>query len=287
MPTTKTKKFNLRKQLFNWHMWAGIIFSIPVLAVSITAVFIAHEHGLGTKQIMVDAGWMPGYQSYSKNYTNEINDIKGFYKDDDITLYGTKLGLIQNTNGQSQLVKGTEGYEIRGILKHQKSFFVASKYGLLKYENGTITKIKKGDFHGISASNNQLTALVGKYGIIQSQDNGITWSKAIMPTALIGNHDVEIINKGIKDSPEMANLSLEKLILDIHTGKAFLGDGAMWVWIDLVGLSLILMTVTGLWMWYKRKYGKKKRKPALKTSIVAKTVSSPPIKANNREVEMA
>lgn len=252
------KKFNVRKQLFNWHMWAGIFFGLPILVVSIMAIFIAHEKELGTQNIFVDAGWLPGYQSSAEDYAYYFNDVKAYYHDGNITLYGTKLGLIKQTGDYFTVVADTEGAEVRDILKTDDAFLIASKYGLLKYENESIIKVYQGDIHGLSISDGHLIALMGKEGIISSNDNGLSWSKQALLTDQIGAIRIDSIMASLNESPQMEQLSLEKLMLDIHTGKAFFGEGSKWIWIDLISLSLLLMSITGTLMWWKRKYGKKK-----------------------------
>lgn len=261
------KKFNIRKQLFNWHMWAGIFFGLPIVVVSVMAIFIAHEKELGTKNIFVNAGWLPGYQSSLDDYTYYFNDVKAYYQDSNITLYGTKLGLIKQTGDHYSVVVGTEGMEVRDILKTEAFFLIASKYGLLTYKNEAIIKVYQGDFHGLSNVDGHLIALMGKKGIISSNDDGLSWTKPALLTDEIGAFQMDSILAILSESPQMEQLSLEKMILDIHTGKAFFGEGSMWIWIDLISLSLLLMSITGTIMWWKRKYGKKGKAKSFKTLV--------------------
>ena len=54
-------------------------------------------------------------------------------------------------------------------------------------------------------------------------------------------------------------LTLQRLITDLHTGEAFLGQEAKWVWIDLVGGALCLLALTGVYLWWPNE----RRKAAL------------------------
>ena len=47
----------------NWHNWISVILVVPIIIVGVTAVFIAHSHELGTKDIDVTraVNWLPGY----------------------------------------------------------------------------------------------------------------------------------------------------------------------------------------------------------------------------------
>jgi hypothetical protein len=59
---------------------------------------------------------------------------------------------------------------------------------------------------------------------------------------------------------------LSKIIMDIHTGKLLLGDDAKWLWIDLLGATMIGWSTTGLIMWLR---SRRARAARLRRSSVA------------------
>ena len=241
-------------------MWTGLIFTVPILLISITAVMIAHHKGLGTKKIAVNAGWLPGYGVDSeKDLAHYVDDIKAFKTLNNTHYYGTKLGVLYSTGDQNiHLVNGTEGMEIRDLQVYENQLFIAGKNGIYKLTGSKAAMLKEGDFHGIDADNNRLIASGGKNGFFTSTDLGETWSKPQRISEITQASSLATLSRTVKDEAYMEKLNLEKLALDIHTGKAFFGEGAMWIWIDLIAISFLVMTITGIYMWYKRKYGKKK-----------------------------
>jgi hypothetical protein len=251
------KKTNWRKNFFNWHMWSGVIFTVPLLLVALTAILIAHEKGLGTKEIAVNAGWLPGYGS-EESITHYLDDVKDVVIKNKATYFASKIGVVINHNNQLRIVKGTEGNEVRDIHFQGDSLWIAGKKGLLLAINENAKLIKKGDFHGINLQDKQLIASEGKHGYHTSLDFGKTWNSTKISKS-IGKENLDTFSKSIEKESFMEALSLEKLALDIHTGEAFFGKNAMWIWIDLIAISLLFMTFTGIWMWYKRKYCKKKK----------------------------
>lgn len=44
-----------------------------------------------------------------------------------------------------------------------------------------------------------------------------------------------------------ASISLETLILDLHSGRFFCNAGVLFV--DIVGLLMCILAITGLWAW--------------------------------------
>lgn len=99
----------------------------------------------------------------------------------------------------------------------------------------------KGDFHGINKSDNKIIASEGKHGFHISVDNRTSWKSFPYQKLLV--RKIKIFSESIAGTKYMEKLTLEKLTLDIHTGKAFFGEGAMWIWIDLIAISLLFMTL--------------------------------------------
>lgn len=253
----ENQKVNWRKRFFNWHLWSGLAFTIPIILVSITAILIAHEKGLGTKNIAVNAGWLPGYGS-KKSTEHFLNEVKDVIIKNDSSFYASKLGLIIQVDKNIVIAKGTEGAEVRDLEIIDSQIWLASKEGVYTLGKNNSTKlILKGDFHGINKSEDKIIASEGKHGFHISVDNGNSWKNSSI-SKKIGDEKTKVFSESIAGTKYIEKLTLEKLALDIHTGKAFFGDGAMWIWIDLIALSLLFMTFTGIWMWYKRTYGKKK-----------------------------
>ena len=66
------------------------------------------------------------------------------------------------------------------------------------------------------------------------------WSKASpLPQELVDN---------LKQRAELPGISMETLILDLHSGRFFGTAGVLFV--DLIGLLICILALTGLWAWY-------------------------------------
>lgn len=71
---------------------------------------------------------------------------------------------------------------------------------------------------------------------------GVSWSTPHpMPASVADDLQAYFYGKGV---------SVEQLLLDIHNGRIL---GVLGVWlIDIIGLLLVVLSFTGLWMWGKR-----------------------------------
>jgi hypothetical protein len=77
---------------------------------------------------------------------------------------------------------------------------------------------------------------------LKSTDTGRTWTAP------------EEIQVALGALPEAANaargqqITLAKLIRDLHTGEALLGHDADWLWSDIVGATMTFLACTGVYM---------------------------------------
>lgn len=251
----------------SWHTWSGLILALPVFIVGITAVFIGHEQSLGTKGVMVNVSWLPAYSAEGKAYyyAEELKDIKAFYQDGNgIQYLGTKAGLMTFDGIAITSVEDLQGKEVRSIAEKNGTLFIASKQGLwIKKQNNDWIQAHTGDVHGVFPKNDKnITISLGKYGALNSNDGGNTWSKFQgLENALAGVKPEQFVVKEATSS-----IPLKDLIMDMHTGKAFMGKNGMWIWIDVVGLAIVGLTGTGIVMWYLRR---KKKAQLVKLGAVA------------------
>ncbi|MEI8615014.1 PepSY-associated TM helix domain-containing protein [Shewanella sp. PP-He15 brown] len=87
-------------------------------------------------------------------------------------------------------------------------------------------------------------------GYYQTDENLIDWIPA-QPLAPLhwvtpkGSVDADLIQYA-----RSANLNWERVMLDLHSGRLF-GAYAVWIW-DIFGLALLLVSLSGLWLWVKQ-----------------------------------
>lgn len=250
-----------------WHTWSGLILALPIFIVGITAIFIGHEKSLGTKEVMVNVSWLPAYSAEGKayHYTEELKDVKAFYQDASGKQYlGTKAGLMIFDGESVTHVEALQGKEIRSIAEKNGRLYVAGKYGLwINNANSEWAKVHDGDAHGVfPVSENEIALSLGKYGTVHSSDGGATWNKAKGLEAALA----QVTPEQFVVKEETSAIPLKDLIMDMHTGKAFMGKNGMWIWIDVVGLAIVGLTGTGIVMWYLRR---KKKAQLVKFGMVS------------------
>lgn len=218
----------MQHSMRNWHTWGSLALGLPLLLVGLTTFFIAHDDALGTKDVMLPI----------KVVGPEKVEIRSSLQMEAEQWIGTKHGIFRLDDGKAVAVDGSPKDEIRGMVAANGAVLMAGKKALWRMENGVATKVFKADCWQISASQSGYAAVCKDVGLLVSTD-GKGWSE----------RPVEFAAESLMAAP--GGISLSKLIMDMHTGKFFLGKRYEWIWIDLLGFACVALGITGLVMWMR------------------------------------
>ncbi|MFQ3576702.1 MAG: PepSY domain-containing protein [Cytophagales bacterium] len=250
MKTKKIFDFN------NWHLWIGVLLSFPIIVVGLTAILIAHKKSFDK--------WVINAPVLQEKYQKlEFKEIRAVANSNGYDYLATKNGLfVLNEDDEWQKVINTENAEFKQLLKTQEAIIAIGKNGLWKISGLESEKISSLESLHLSLEDNGKWVLTTKNGILSSHDQGKTWN----PDSFLNEsiQQITMVNMEKDDEKEgKAGIKFNKLVMDMHTGKFFTGKEYEWLWIDIVGGSLVLLTLTGLWMWVIKQKAKHKLKKAL------------------------
>ncbi|GIX23954.1 MAG: hypothetical protein KatS3mg122_1185 [Caldimonas sp.] len=231
-----------------WHIWLSIALSLPILIVGLTAVFIAHDKALNLKSLHIPAAWSPMSQP-AMLHRNDT-EVRSLWGEAGGTLWlGSKTGLyrVGNDGVPTQIVGP---YDVRALQGAGAAVLVAAKNGLWRVEPGEISAqlLHEGDYWSLAATAQGLLAVPKEADAQISLDEGrswLTWQPAVKATEQLA------ATMAMQAENGQRTITLSKLVMDLHTGKAFFGKQYEWIWIDIVGLAMVLLTVTGLVMWWR------------------------------------
>lgn len=224
-----------------WHFWISAVLAVPILIVSVTAVFIAHDKSLGLKEIPVSASWLPGYGTNGKKDPYGVELRTALVARDGSTWLGVKGGLVHALDTQSRVVDVFSGEEVRGLAESAAGILVATKKGIWLGDGKSWQRVLAGESWSVSGgASGPVQAVLKDRGLVESADGGRTWQPAPAMTALAALPE-----------PPAEEMTLGKLVMDLHTGKAILGKNAMWLWIDAIGLVMAFLSATGIYLWWR------------------------------------
>ncbi len=217
------------------HLWVSIALALPMLIVALTAVLIAHDKSLGLKEIQLPAAWVPG------GGKAEEAELRAYWPLPDAAYLGGKQGLLRQPAGALQPVHGLRA-EVRALLGLADGrVLAASQRGLYQVQGLQAERLARGGFHSLSRQPDGSLLAIGKDGLALRSSDGQDWQ----PTLATELQQLAAL------APAAEAVSLSKLVMDLHTGKALLGKRYEWIWIDVLGVTLALLGFTGLWMWWR------------------------------------
>lgn len=213
-----------------FHLWSGILLGLPMLIVGITAVLLAHEKSLGLPGIAVPFLQMSSDQKLELDASAE--DAQGRL------WLGGKQGLyVQHLDGR---IEKQADLEVKQLLSHTEQLWIASKSGLFSLRGTHLQQHLNGETKGISLlADGRLMANHKSRGALLSED-GESWQ------AWAGNNAL-----AAAQASQTQPYTLDELVMDLHTGKLLFGKQGEWIWIDLLGVFLCALGLTGVWIWWR------------------------------------
>lgn len=233
--------------LRKWHILIGTILAAPIVIIAITAVLMAHNQNLDLRNIPMDLTWLPGYQ----NNAQEIPKLEvrsTLTTQDQRYFIGTRFGLWELKNNQLEEIAEVPEVEIRSIKETSTGLILASRKGVWMSRDNHWKKVFKGDSWEVEVFPDQTLRIATKNkGFLESKDGGKHWT----PLKSLNN-----LPYVLPHGAPQEEMNLGRLVLDLHTGRAFWGKQWGWAWIDLAALLLAFITLSGVMMKVRAK-GKK------------------------------
>lgn len=243
----KTKR-TLPRLFYRWHRRIGASSALFLIWIVVSGWLLNHSDNLNLAQQQIHSPALAHW--YNLNYTKPtkiFNSKNHWLINNDETLLLDGKTLTINFNN---VIGFTQSEQLFAIANSHEILLLDSKNELvdkltessLPYK--TITKIGSG-CDGIAITdidnNNAAHTLSTQDGIDwQACDQAIAWSSA---TAITPEQLKQI-------EPQLVPaISVEKIIIDLHTGRFFGRYGAYVV--DAIGLCLLLLALSGLWLFFR------------------------------------
>lgn len=216
------------------HNWFSIALVLPLFIVGMSTFFMSHEKALGQHVIA---------------YTDEAAEIRDFLTTaDGRTFLATKAGAYQAAENVFIPIAALSS-EIRVLEQlNDGRILAAGKHGLwLSEVDGLWQQRYSGDVYGVQIEAQLWHVVTKRQGVLMSRDQGLSWQK-----------DPQI-DQLLSSLQGKRPLMLGDFMKDLHTGEALLGRKYEWIWADILAFVLVLLSLTGVYMWWKSQ----KRKQAL------------------------
>ena len=255
MTNRKPKKFTA----FLWHRRVGLLALILVIILAITGIMLNHTERFKLDETYVNNSWLldwygirPKDKPVSFRVTNEN-------KSHVISAWNNQLFFddIAITNLEQTM---------RGAIGAEQFIVIAldSEIILLSLEGEFIERVTT----GISFSNIRRLGMKYKRPVIETSESMYYMAdEHMLDWDIIVNEDIEWTERYSLNDDEHEQLliayrgnglKLERVILDLHSGRIF-GNAGVYL-MDAAAIALLWLSLSGLWVWNKRRSKMKKKK---------------------------
>ncbi|MBT3012286.1 MAG: PepSY domain-containing protein [Candidatus Thiodiazotropha sp. (ex Lucina aurantia)] len=238
-------KRKLRLFLLRWHRRIGVILSLFVILIAVTGIIINHANRFSLDTMPITSPWILSwygieFEGEIRGYPTGAHWISAFqeklYWDSESVSYCTEpLKGVETTADIWFALCGTSLLLISG-----EGELIETLSDVVPNDSTALSGVQD-DWLIIATGSGQM-ALHSDSLELKSDLNSQTTART--PTALPADLQAELNFKS-------HSITVERLLLDLHSGRVLQLPGALFN--DLVALVMILLALSGSWLWLQRK----------------------------------
>ncbi len=250
-----TKRKPIKFTAFLWHRRIGLLALALVIILAITGIMLNHTEQFEMDETYVDNSWLLNWY--------------GIEPEDEPISYRAGEHVISSWHNQlffDETVITTLEQTIHGAIAGEQFIVVAldDEIILLSLEGELIERIST----SISFSNIQRLGIKYSRPVIEtSEPLYYIADEHILDWDIISNEDIKWTEQYSLNEKEYEKLlvayrgnglKLERVILDLHSGRIF-GSYGIYV-MDAAAIALLWLSLSGLWVWSSRNRKMRKKK---------------------------
>ncbi|HEY5623170.1 MAG TPA: PepSY domain-containing protein [Gammaproteobacteria bacterium] len=248
MAATRSRSRRPRRALSSSHRWLGILSIVFVVLLSTTGIALNHTEDLNLDSRFIGSAWLLDWYGIEAPEPGASFRLPGGR----ITEMGARLYL----NGRDV---GEAGDTLVGAVA-TPSYIVAATGSelVLLLANGDLveridtTLLLPAAISAIGMLDESLVLESGD-GLYGADENLLSFEPATKAAAVPWSAASPLSSAELAELQRLyrgRGVSLERLLLDLHSGKIFAAAGP--ILLDIVGVSLILLSFLGAAMWFRR-----------------------------------
>jgi len=249
MPKKRIPRSKLRFTLLKWHRRIGASLAVIVILLSVTGLLLNHSDQLQLAQEKLTSRWVLGMYGVKAPIPAQSFFVEDrWFRGVDKHLYvdGVEVGYCLN---------------LKGVVSLGRLLVVACEKNLILLTSELEVVERLSEPHGLPVPFNRI-GLQDGYLVVDAEhpnkprrfdidqlsltpllENSVQWSASLdTPQPL---QDI------IASVYTVDDLNVERLLLDVHSGRFF---GPLGVWIvDLSALLFLFLSCSGFWLWWRRR----------------------------------
>lgn len=254
---THRRKHRLLKSLYVWHRYAGVIAALFTLILALTGIALNHTERLKLDASYVESGWLLDWYGINTPATQHAYPLAERW----LSHVGDSLYLDEKR------IDGNFTQPVGALsFPHFIAVAVAGNILLLTYEGEVIERL--GGMQGVPSGMNKIGRMVDGRIVIQAahgyyltdrdflnwqeqeQIADVRWSLPVAAPAALQARIAQLYRSN--------ELPVERVMLDLHSGRLFGSWGPLVM--DIAAMLLIFLAMSGTWIWGKQIFRKRQRR---------------------------
>ena len=243
----KKNKNQIWRFLYKLHRYLGLSSAIVLLMLSLTGIALNHTEDLNLDSLMIDS--------------KVILDWYGIKPSETLNSFATRNHWITQINQQiyfDHSLLNTDKQNLLGAIETEE--FIVTGFSnsilLLSLEGELIEESEINSIKKIGLDTQKNITIKSSEGIVYSDDGLLSWQ----PYDNINNQTIiwsktstlpNTLAEKLKALSRSSILPLERVVLDLHSGR-FFGSFGVFI-VDLSGVFLIILSLSGCAIWLKHK----------------------------------
>ena len=243
------------KQFRFWHRKLGICSVVFVILLSITGILINHSHPLSLDSRKVTLTWLLDNYGIKSPSNINIYQTTPLLASSDNLIWIQQFAPIEAEQPISAIIPFNHFY----VAITPSTLYLISLQGQLVEQQDSSVGLPQ-EIEAIG-QDGQLWLKTAN-GYFFSNDDLIDWTPASPFQAIewvkpLPSFQVAEALATVSLKARSHSLNWERVLLDVHSGR-FFGPLGPW-FMDLVAIALIIMSLTGIYLWQKTKKTKPKK----------------------------
>ena len=261
-PSPNSKSVNGIKTNILWHRRLGLSTFVVLIFLAISGFALNHSPGLKLNQINLSSNWLISWYGFEVPVAEGFKvGGKWFYQDGNKALLVDGDSVASCTAPLSAIAQTTGG--VFALCADGLNLLTTD--GQLVEQFGTVDGLPA-NTQTVTVLDNRIYLTIGSSSInsvtidsvtmeFNSDSLGLTVAD-IAPQTLKDIQQTamplpKLLQKKLKEQSSGPSISLETVILDLHSGRFFGQFGVFFI--DLIGLLVCILSITGLMAWMKRR----------------------------------
>ena len=243
------KRARLLRSLYMWHRWIGLATAAFAIVLSLSGLLLNH-----TEELQLDSHHVHSRALLDWYGIRVPGDMRSFPLGESII---TQVGdrIYWNTTQVPQIsarLIGAVDFTDFAVVAIEGELLLFSDRGELIERLGGAAGVPAG-MRAVGISPRGTLAIQAAHGFYQTDDMFLEWSETDSLDAEWAQAETPEpeLQAALEQAWRGAGLSIERVLLDLHSGR-ILGNMGIYI-VDEAAILFLLLAISGIWLWARRR----------------------------------